>query len=169
VAKQVLDLKPDVRFVLVGDGEMRTRVESLIARYHLNDRIYLAGWRRDIPAVMQALDAFLLTSHWEGLPRVLIEARVVGLPIVATNVGGAGEVMDDTAIGTLCEAGDIRELASAIGRILSCRTTGSDGRTGEPSRLPREFHIDETVLQYERLYDRLLGLHQGGIVPQTTH
>ena len=168
-ARLVIKALPDVRFVLVGDGELRHAVETLIDRYNLHQHMYLAGWRRDIPAVMQALDVFLLTSHWEGLPRVLLEARSVGLPIVATHVGGASEVVENMTIGTLCEAGNVKELATAVIRLLSCQTTAPDGRERAPSPLPREFHIDETVRQYEGLYDRLVDAHRNGVIPQTVH
>ncbi len=156
VAKTVTASLPNVRFVLVGDGELRATVESLIARYGLHEYVHLAGWRRDIPAVMHALDLFLLTSHWEGLPRVLLEARVAGLPIVATNVGGADEVVVGTAIGELCQAGDINGLANAIIRMMSSSVRPSEEGRCRTTLLPCEFHISETVLQYERIYDRLL-------------
>ena len=169
VAQRVIAALPDVRFVLVGDGELRARVTSLIARYGIQDRVFLAGWRRDVPAVMHALDTFLLTSHWEGLPRVLLEARVVGVPIVATNVGGAEEVVVDQAVGELCQAGDIEGLAAAVIRRLSIRRQSSDGCLTKSPRLPREFYIDETVRRYEQIYAQLLAGHRSGIVAQTVH
>ena len=163
VAKLVTRSLPNVRFILVGDGELRAKIESLIAHHHLHDRVHLTGWRRDIPAVMHAFDIFLLTSHWEGLPRVLLEARVSGLPIVATNVGGADEVVVGPGIGKLCQRGDINGLATAIIRTVSSPVKPSDVRTVEPPPLPCEFHISETVLQYERLYDRLLNPYYDGM------
>lgn len=165
VANLVTVSHPDVRFVLIGDGELRAPIESLIARYGLQNRVHLAGWRRDIPAVMQALDIFLLTSHWEGLPRVLLEARAAGLPIVATNVGGADEVVVEPAVGTLCRAGDTEGMATAITRILSYRTASATVNSAEPPPLPYEFHIDETVRQYEQLYDQLLGNYRDRMIP----
>ncbi|MBX3324727.1 MAG: glycosyltransferase family 4 protein [Nitrospira sp.] len=168
VAKLVTASLPNVRFILIGDGELRTKVEALIAHHHLQDCVHLAGWRRDIPAVMHALDIFLLTSHWEGLPRVLLEARVSDLPIVATKVGGADEVVIEPTMGELCEAGDINGLAKAIIRMLSSPEKPSVVRTAEPSPLPCEFHISETILQYERLYDRLLSPSQAGMSRRIT-
>ena len=169
VAQRVIAAFPDVRFVLVGDGELRAKVESLIARYGIQDRVYLAGWRRDVPAIMHGLDAFLLTSHWEGLPRVLLEARAVGVPVVATNVGGADEVVVDQAVGDLRQAGDIEGLAAAVIRRLSATMESSDVCRVKPPRLPHEFHIDETVRQYEQVYEQLLTGHRTGIVAQTVH
>lgn len=167
VAHRVITARPDVRFVLVGDGELRPRVEALIARYGIQDRVHLAGWRRDVPAIMHVLDTFLLTSHWEGLPRVLLEARAVGVPIVATNVGGADEVIIDQAVGELCQAGDIQGLADAVIRRLSNRRELSDVCPAKSGRLPQEFYIDETVRQYEQIYEQLLTEHRTGVVAQT--
>jgi len=169
VAQRVIAALPDVRFVLVGDGELRPRVEALIARYGIQDRVCVAGWRRDVPAIMQALDTFLLTSHWEGLPRVLLEARAAGVPVVATNVGGADEVVVDQAVGELCQAGDIEGLADAVIRRLSNNADSPDVCLSEPLRLPQEFYIDETVRRYEQIYERLLTGHRAGIVAQTVH
>jgi glycosyltransferase involved in cell wall biosynthesis len=156
VAKQVCMARPQARFVLVGDGELRPRVEGLIRKEGLGDRICLAGWRRDIPAILQALDAFLLTSHWEGLPRVLLEARTSGLPVVATCVGGAAEAVAGMSYARLSRAGDTAGLAENLVQILEARDQlpRATGPRGEA--LPREFHIGEMVKQYESLYDRLL-------------
>ncbi len=156
VAKQVCAARPRARFVLVGDGELRPVVESLIRQAGLADRICLAGWRRDIPAIMQALDAFLLTSHWEGLPRVLIEARATGLPVVATRVGGAEEIIVDERCGWLSAAGDITGLAHQLLHVLQARERRPHQAPAQRAGLPQEFHIGEMVKQYESLYDRFL-------------
>jgi len=154
VAARVCRRFPSVRFVLVGDGELREPVEAAIRKAGLQERLRLLGWRRDIPALMQALDVFLLTSHWEGLPRVLLEARASGLPVVATRVGGSEEAIVEGEHGWLCRAGDVDGLAQLVCRILE------DG--GRRSRLrvcrdplPQEFEIHEMVRQYEGLYGRL--------------
>lgn len=163
VAKRVVAARSDVHFVLVGDGELRPQVEALIAQYGLSGRVHLAGWRRDIPAMMQTWDAFLLTSHWEGLPRVLLEARVSGLPLIATDVGGAAEVVTDPSIGSLRQAGDVQGLADTVLHVLGRREATASIPQRTSSALPAEFHICETVRQYEQLYDRLLHAGAGGM------
>lgn len=163
VAKRVIAARSDVHFVLVGDGELRPQVEALIAQYGLSGRVHLAGWRRDVPAMMQAWDAFLLTSHWEGLPRVLLEARVSGLPIIATDVGGADEVVTDPSIGSLRQAGDVQGLADTVLHVLGRGEARASIPKPALTELPAEFHISETVRQYELLYDRLLHPGADGI------
>jgi glycosyltransferase involved in cell wall biosynthesis len=167
VAKQVCDVVPEARFVLIGDGDLRLRIESLINQSGLHNRLHLAGWRRDISTVMKAFDAFLLTSHWEGLPRVLLEARTIGLPVVATRVGGVEEVIVQGRHGWLSDAGDIAGLATQLIRVLRSREVRPHGRSQSIEALPKEFHLEEMVKQYESLYDRFLDDRRGGKDPRS--
>ncbi len=162
VAKQVCDAVPEARFVLVGDGDLRPRIESLIEVNGLYKRLHLAGWRRDISTVMKIFDAFLLTSHWEGLPRVLLEARTIGLPVVATRVGGVEEVIVQGRHGWLSDAGDISGLSGHLIRVLQSQDGEPHRRVHSMEALPKEFHLEEMVKQYESLYDRLLDDRRSG-------
>ena len=167
VAKQVCDAVPHARFVLIGDGDLRPRIESLIEAKGLHTRLHLAGWRRDIPTVMKIFDAFLLTSHWEGLPRVLLEARAIGLPVVATRVGGIEEAIVPGRHGWLSKAGDIAGLAAHVIRVSKNRDGQPQGRSRSVEALPKEFHLEEMVKQYESLYDRFLDDRRGGKAPRS--
>lgn len=145
---------PLVNFIIVGDGELRGEVMEMISRLGMDDRVVLAGWRRDIPEIMKSLDIFVLTSKWEGLPRVLLEARAAGLPIVATRVDGSQEVIIDGVNGYLLEPNDIKGMAERVITLLSnpimARTMGKSGQD-----LPKEFDIDLMVSEQEDLYEDL--------------
>ena len=167
VAKQVCEVVPKARFVLIGDGDLRPWIESLIEANGLCKRLHLAGWRRDISTAMKAFDVFLLTSHWEGLPRVLLEARTIGLPVVATRVGGVDEVIVQDRHGWLSDAGDIVGLSTHLIRVLQSRDFQPHGRSAILEALPKEFHLDEMVKQYESLYDKLLDDRRGGKDPRS--
>ena len=162
VAKRVCDVVPQARFILIGDGDLRPRVESLIEQNGLDHRLYLAGWRRDVSTAMKSFDAFLLTSHWEGLPRVLLEARTIGLPVVATRVGGVAEVIAEGRHGWLSDAGDVDGLATQLIRVLQSRSGQLHRGLNSVEALPKEFHLEEMVKQYESLYDRFLNDRRGG-------
>lgn len=153
VAARVCARLPEARFALIGDGDLRAAVEEDIRLAGLEDRVRIAGWRRDVPAVMRALDAFLLTSHWEGLARVLLEARAAAVSVVATRVGGADEAITDGRHGRLCAAGDVEGLADRLCEALTVRGEGAPGRAGD--ELPDEFDIHEMVRRVQQLYDRL--------------
>ena len=103
----------------------------------------------------ESFDALLLTSHWEGLPRVMLEAASAGLPIVATKVGGVEEAVVHRPTGCMSRA-NIAGLAEGR-RTLAC---SNDAQGTSPAtvthQLPKEFHIEEMVKQYQSLYDRLL-------------
>ncbi|HET8721094.1 MAG TPA: glycosyltransferase [Nitrospira sp.] len=156
VARLVRARVPGARFVLIGDGVLRPRIEALIEESGLQDRLCLAGWRRDVPRAMGCFDMLLLTSRWEGLPRVMLEAASVGLPIVATRVGGVEEAVVQPDRVQLCEAGDVAALAAAVEALLSRRRTGMIHSSTDRPLLPVEFRIEEMVKQYQSLYDRLL-------------
>jgi glycosyltransferase involved in cell wall biosynthesis len=159
LAKQVCAAVPQVKFVLIGDGELRPAMESLIQKAGLQERVRLAGWRRDIAQSLWAMDVFVLTSHWEGLPRVILEARACGLPIVATRVGGVEEAMMGYRKGHLTEAGDIKALTASVLRLRSSRATNERcaGLNEQAAAgLPVEFHIEEMLRRYEALYGGLL-------------
>lgn len=162
VAKHVCETLPNARFVLIGDGDLRPRIESLIDANGLHARLHLAGWRRDISTVMKVFDAFLLTSHWEGLPRVLLEARTIGLPVVATRVGGVEEAIVQGRHGWLSEAGDIAGLSAHLIRVSQSQDGEPHHRVHSMEALPKEFHLEEMVKQYESLYDRLLDDRRSG-------
>jgi len=103
---------------------------------------------------MHAMDAFVLTSHWEGLPRAILEARAAGLPIVATEVGGVDEALGNYSDGVLAEAGNVDALAAALVRFH--RNKDESERLPRSEPFAKEFHIDEMVRRYESLYRELL-------------
>lgn len=155
MASQVRQRFPSVNFIIVGDGELRDEVTEMISRLDLNAQMVLAGWRRDIPEIMKSLDIFVLTSRWEGLPRVILEARAAGLPIVATRVDGSQEVIIDTVNGYLVEPGDVKGMAERVIRLLSDPVMARMmGRAGQD--LPKEFDINLMLYEQEDFYEELL-------------
>ncbi len=149
MAALVHGARPDAQFLLVGDGELRGAIEAEIARCGLSGVVHLAGWRRDIPEVMHCLDVLALTSRWEGLPRVYLEALACGVPVVGTAVDGAAEVVQDGVNGYLVDPGDVRGLAERVLSLLNRPEQAA--RMGQAGRsLPAEFDIHEMVRQQER-------------------
>lgn len=155
VAALVCRRMPAATCFLVGDGALRPRIEAMIQAEGLQGRVILLGWRRDVPALLKALDVFVLTSHWEGLPCAMLEARASRVPIVATRVGGAAEAIVEGIQGTLCPPGDVRAIAGRVCQILEDARLRADLRNGG-EELPEEFTIQETVKQYQSLYTYLL-------------
>ena len=126
--KLLLSEDPTARFVVVGDGEDRSRLERLSQELQLTERVLFLGSRPDVPRLLQAADAFMLSSISEGVPLTLIEAMASGLPCVATSVGGIPELIRDGETGLLVRAGDHVGLAAQLARLAS--TPGLSQRLG---------------------------------------
>ncbi len=109
--------------VIVGDGPERARLERLAADRGLNDRVYFAGQRdrSETLALMAACDFLVLNSTYEGMPHVALEAMALGLPVVATAVGGTPEVVRDGRNGLLIPSSDEEALGRAMARLYSDR------------------------------------------------
>ena len=105
---------PHATLVVIGDGPERSAVEHRIRRLGLCERVRLLGARDDVPALLAAFDIFALSSRWEGEPIALLEAMAVGVPCVATAVGGTCEVLAGGEAGVLVPVGDPAALAAAI-------------------------------------------------------
>jgi len=154
VARRVSAACPGTWFVMVGDGEMRSAAERAVEAASLSDRFVFAGWRAEIPDLLRAFDVFLLTSRWEGLPKVVPQALIAGVPVVATAVDGTREIVEDGRDGFLCPPGDFAGLSDRVIRILSGSARIDPGFKRD--RLLREFDQEEMVRAQERLYAELL-------------
>lgn len=113
-ARMVVDRMPGARFMFVGGGELRGEVEAQIASLGLQDHIVLTGLRKDVPRLLSAMDVFTLPSLFEGYGMVLIEAQVMGLPIVSTNVPTAYEAVAPIFHEYFMDPADSRGLADAL-------------------------------------------------------
>jgi glycosyltransferase involved in cell wall biosynthesis len=152
VAREV----PGCRFVLVGDGERRAELEALAAALGLADRVYFLGWRGDMQHVYADLDVVALTSRNEGSPVALIEAMAAGRPVVATRVGGVGDVVEDGVTGYLAPAGNATAVADAIVDLLSDpKRRQIMGEAGRERVVPR-FTATRLLTDLDRLYADLL-------------
>jgi glycosyltransferase involved in cell wall biosynthesis len=156
--KRVLERVPDAMLLVVGNGPLEPSLRVQATELGIESSIRFLGFRLDIPELLQALDVFVLSSLSEGLSLTLLEAEAVGLPIVATRVGGNPEVVRDGDTGFLVPSGEEEPLASALARLLqdpSLRT-----RLGERGRaLYREQYTLQAMVQgYVELYARLAGV-----------
>ncbi|MBI4879815.1 MAG: glycosyltransferase [Planctomycetes bacterium] len=155
-ARLVLNERDDARFLMVGDGELRMEVEALRDRLGLGSALLLLGWREDVPSILRALDLFVLTSRWEGLPRALVQAMAAGVPVVACAAGGIGEVVSDGLTGRLVAPRDHRALAACMRELLEDRTRAARLAAAARERVASEFDVRLMIERLERLYQRLL-------------
>ena len=109
---------PNAYFMMVGDGPLRSEVEQLAAELGIAERLVLTGLRRDVPELLAAFDLFALSSLWEGLPRVLLQAMATSLPIVATACDGSAEAIETGVNGFLVPPGEPAQLAEKLCQLL---------------------------------------------------
>lgn len=155
-AAVALRADPRLRFVVAGDGELRGAVEARARDLGLGERFRLLGWRRDVPDLLAALDLFVLTSLFEGLPRAVLQAMVAGVPVVATAVGGTPEVVRDGETGLLVRPGDPVAAAAAIVRLAGEPETARRLAAAASKRIGEEFEIRGMVRTLDALYEDLL-------------
>ncbi len=148
--------EPRLRFVVAGDGEQRSAMERLIAERGLGDVVQLLGWRQDVAELLQALDVFLLTSVFEGLPRSVLQAMAAGVPVVATAVDGTPEVVRDGETGLLVPPRQPERAAERVLEILSDPALRNRCIAGARRVLTSEFDIRRMVRELDRLYLELL-------------
>jgi glycosyltransferase involved in cell wall biosynthesis len=139
------------RLVIVGDGPEMATLRSLATPF-----VHLAGARKDVPRLLAAFDAFVLSSRTEGLPLVIPEAMATGLPVISTAVGGIPTVIDEGETGYLVPAGDGAALAAAWERFASDGKLAEDlGRRGREVALMR-YSAERMVRDYLAIYEEVL-------------
>jgi len=140
--------------VVVGSGEREAELKALAARLGVADRVRWLGWRRDLPDIYAALDALALTSHDEGTPVAVLEALASGLPVVARDVGGVGEVLADVGTGTLLprEAG-----ADAWARALAAAARCGELPRGTRDAVVARYSVPRLARELAALYAEELG------------
>jgi glycosyltransferase involved in cell wall biosynthesis len=141
-----------VRFFIAGDGPLRPQVKQLIDELGLQDKVVLLGWRRDVVELLHAMDIFLLTSLFEGLPRAILQAMAAGVAVVATAVDGTPEVVEDRATGLLIPAGAPSDAADRVLELAGDAHLRHALSDAARKRLSIEFEITQMVQTLEALY-----------------
>lgn len=154
---KVLRVHKDAVLLIAGQGSLREKAQSLAEELGIAPKVFFLGVRTDIPDLMNAADAYVMSSAWEGMPMVLLEAGAVGLPVVATDVGGNREVVVDGKSGLLVPSKDPEALARAMVRLMELspeerRSMGKYGRR----HIEENYSLERVVEQWEMLYMELL-------------
>lgn len=145
-----------VKFILVGDGVLRKKIGRLTSKFNLEQDMILAGWREDVARILSAMDIFVLTSLWEGLPISVLEAMSASLPIVATNTGGISEVVLEGKTGFLVSPRDINKMVEKINELLRNEILRKQIGQSANVSLSCDFTIENMVSNTEDLYCNLI-------------
>lgn len=155
IAAQIGKDMPNVHFVLVGDGPRRPELEHYAVNLGIADSVTFLGERRDIPAVLASMDVAVLTSDSESLSNAILEAMAARLPVVAYNVGGNPELVDEHR-GVLVGARDENEFANSVRRLLSDASLRQRLGANGFHFAEAHFSLDQVCHRYQDLYVNLL-------------
>jgi len=146
-----------VQLRVAGQGPLLESLQAQVADLGLAEYVVFLGLRRDIPLLLNAADAFVLSSAWEGLPNVVMEAMAAEKPIVATCVGGVPELVQEGVSGYLVPPHDTEALAAAMGKMMGFSDTERTamGQAGR-AHIEANYSLDRVVDQWEALYQELL-------------
>jgi glycosyltransferase involved in cell wall biosynthesis len=137
----------DTRLVVVGDGPLRAELEHLAHSCGISERVVFLGDvpHNEVQLYLKEADAFVLNSSYEGLPHVVLEAMVAGIPVIATNSGGTGEVVENNTSGILVPVGNTTELGRGIKRLWDDPTLGTQLAAEATQLLSKRFSFEAMV------------------------
>lgn len=156
-AARVTARRPDARFVIAGDGELRGALEARARALGLGERVLFVGFRGDLERLLPAFDVFCLSSHMEGLGTSLLDAMCFGRPIVATSAGGIPEAVEDGVTGRVVPVRDAPALAAALLELLDDRARAAACGAAGRQRFERQFTADRMVDETLVVYAEALG------------
>ncbi len=155
--KRLRDDDVPAKLILVGNGEERSKLEQFFTEQKLTDAVVFLGARSDIPRLLTAADAFLLSSISEGIPLTLIEAMGAGIPIVSTDVGGIPEIIEHGVAGLLAPARDDQTLAAHLRSLWQNPAQRKQLAENGCRRAIEQFSLAHMHRQYVAVYEQLLG------------
>ena len=150
---QAREHHPEAMLLIAGAGPLEEAIRATARQAGLEQAVSLLGLRSDVPALMQAADGFVMSSTWEGLPMVLLEAGASSLPIVATDVGGSRDAVLDGVSGYITPVAEPEALGRAMDMVMQMsaedrQAMGAEGR----AHICRGFEIEVVADRWERLY-----------------
>jgi len=155
--KAALETVPDMRLLMVGDGELREEALQLSSELGLGDRILFQTFRQDVPDVLAAADIFVLPSLWEGLPIGLLEAMAMGKAIIASDVDGTGEVLKHRENGLLIKTDQlVSSLTEALVQLGRDREMQKKFQERAIETISGRFNVTRMAREIEAVYNNVL-------------
>jgi glycosyltransferase involved in cell wall biosynthesis len=153
---QLRNKLPSIVVLMVGDGPLKDELENHAKNLGIQRNVMFTGIRRDIPALLAAMDVFVFPSLWEGFGNALIEAMAAGKPIVATDIPPVREIMNSEKLGIIVPPANPEAIATSLELLLSDKTFAQDLGNSAQEKAFSSFTIDNTVQRYRSLYKSIL-------------
>lgn len=152
----VLEKCPNTTFIFAGRGQLEAELKAQVQQLGIDGKVRFLGLRQDIPRILAVLDVFVLPSLSEGLSMAILEAMVAGKPVIATNVGGNPELVEDGQAGYLVPSQNSPTLTDRLISLLTNRERAIQfGRIGQ-LRAQGQFSLQTMVQKYQALYDQCI-------------
>lgn len=142
--EKIYKLYPEYRLIIYGEGELRDYLELKIREMHLENGVELPGVREDVHFLILDAEVFVLSSDYEGMPNVLIEAMCLGLPCISTRVSGSTELISDSKNGLLVDTGDCESLTKSLLYLLENKDK-ADEMAAEAVKIANELNLETIV------------------------
>lgn len=142
-------------FILVGDGDLRIKIEELAAKEINAGKIILLGWRNDIAEILSLSDVFILPSKWEGMPLAILEAQAAGLPCIASDIAGNKSLIKDNINGILFKNDSVNSLLTKI-KLMSLADERKRISHNAMDIVKKDHCIQSRIKEIESLYESLL-------------
>lgn len=155
---RIADQVPNYHLLFVGDGNMKVELQQQSEQHSLADRVHFAGWQSQIPQLMKAADCLVLSSLWEGMPNVVLEAMASGLPVISTNVDGVSELIENGRQGVLVAPGDVAAIQQALLDFSVNSSKFHKMAENAQNTVKKEFTWDSIALKYDQIYEQILSL-----------
>ena len=155
-AVQQINSQNDYTFSLVGDGELLEKTGSLCFQLNIDEKVRFLGSRQDVPELLAGADVFVLTSNWEGLPRSIIEAMRAGLPVIASDVGGVNELVEEGVTGYLVPRGDVETLRARLETLIDNPELRQQMGMAGYERFIEKFTFDRMLKETVKVYEEVL-------------
>lgn len=152
IAAAILNRVPEAHFIIVGDGPLK---EELLAKRNalgIEERLHMPGLKTDVKPYFSAIDVYMMSSIFEGLPIALLEAMSCSCAVISTKAGGVGEVVQDGKSGLLCEVDEYMKLADYGVQLLQNTEQRIALAAGARARVQADFSINKMAKQLEELY-----------------
>ena len=154
MAEIILRDRQDVKFILAGDGPLKSALQDSARKKGIDKNVIFPGFRDDIVDVLNCFDIFVISSHHEGIPMVLLEAMALKKAIVATAVGGINEIIEDRISGLLAPAGDSSALARSCIELIADAALKESLGSGAYQRVKSEFSVESQREKMLAVYKR---------------
>ena len=151
--RQAIRQAPDLRLLMVGEGELLEQAQQKVRQLGLEGVVWFSSFRSDIPAILKAIDIYCLPSLWEGMPIGLLEAMAMGKAVIATRVNGSEEVIQHQKNGLLIESQQPQQLAEAILRLKSDKALRKAMQRSALATVSEKYSVDRMTRATEDVYE----------------